>query len=248
LKTDFGNEIEGKQSMTRTIGLACILAIVAGCNGQPAATSKEVARSTRATAFNAAGVPIVEFALPSMVCNDEECALAVKDILARQPGTEEVLVDIAAKTATVAIDAGKFNSQTAIAELRDKGFDLELATAAEFNPAGAPTVEFAVPDMMCEEGCAFTVKDILSKQPGASDVRVDFEAKTATVTIDDGTFDAELALAELVDKGFGNSQLKGDSTDEKSPAEMPVKNASGRGPIKLQPPSVSHPQGDKKAQ
>ncbi|HEX2475978.1 MAG TPA: cation transporter [Lacipirellulaceae bacterium] len=193
--------------MTRTIGLACILAIIAGCNSQPVATSSGVARSARATAFNSAGAPTVEFALPNLVCDDEECALAVKDILARQPGTEDVLVDVETKTATVAIDEGKFDSQIALADLVDRGFDLKLATPAVFNPAGALTVDFAVPDMMCEEGCASTVKDILSKQPGAKDVHVDFAAKIATVAIDEETFDPQLAVAELVDKGFGNSAL-----------------------------------------
>lgn len=82
-----------------------------------------------------------------------------------------------------------------------------LTTSAAFNAAGTPTVEFNLPDMMCEDGCAWTVKDILSKQPGAKEVRVDFEAKTATVAIDEGTFDSQLAIAELVDKGFGNSAV-----------------------------------------
>jgi copper chaperone CopZ len=159
--------------------------------------------------FKAASAPTVEFNLPDLVCDDEECALAVKDILARQPGAKEVRVDVEAKTATVAIDDGKFDSQIAIAELGGKGFHLELRAAAEFNPTGAPTVEFTVPDMMCEEGCAWTVKDILSKQPGAKDVRVEFEARTATVAFEEGKFNSELAIAELVDKGFTNSQVNG---------------------------------------
>jgi copper chaperone CopZ len=193
--------------MKRSIGFACILAIVAGCNEQPAVTNGDVGKSERTITFNTAGAPTVEFALPNLVCDDEECALAVKDILARQPGTEDVLVDVEAKRARVAVDEGKFDSQVALAELRAKGFDLEPTAAAAFNPTGAPTIEFAVPDMMCEDGCAWTVKDILSKQPGARDVRVDFEAKSATVAFDEGAFDAQLAIAELVDKGFNNSQV-----------------------------------------
>ena len=39
--------------------------------------------------------------------------------------------------------------------------------------------------MMCEEGCAATVKDILENQPGVQDVRVNFDAKTATVAVDE---------------------------------------------------------------
>jgi Cu+-exporting ATPase len=234
-------------STLKLIFVTHLLFAMPGCVETNNATQTIDSSLTSAT-FNPSGAPTVEFALPSMVCNDAECAIAVKDILARQPGTEDVVVDVAANTATVAIDEGKFDSQIAIAELRDRGFDLELATAAEFNPTGAPTIDFTVPDMMCEEGCAFTVKDILSKQPGAKDVRVDFAAKTATVAVDQGKFNPQMAVAELVDKGFGNSQLNSDSPDEKSPATMPGKNASGQGPIKSQLRSVSHPQGDKKAQ
>jgi copper chaperone CopZ len=145
----------------------------------------------------------------------------VKDILARQPGAKDVRVDVEAKTATVAIGGEEFNSELALAELTSKGFNLKFATEAEFNPTGAPTVEFTVPDMMCEEGCAAAVKEILSKQRGAKDVRVDFEAKTATVAIEEGKFDSQLAIAELVDKGFDKSQLKGDSSGE-SPSETAV--------------------------
>ena len=38
-------------------------------------------------------------------------------------------------------------------------------TPASFNTAGAPTVEFTVPDMMCPEGCGAKVKEILAEQP-----------------------------------------------------------------------------------
>jgi copper chaperone CopZ len=230
----------------RLVIVALLITFVVGA----IASYDEAAVSYEPTAlatFNSAGAPTVEFALPNLVCDDEECALAVKDILARQPGTEDVLVDVDAKTAMVAIDEGKFNSQTAIAELRDKGFYLKLATSAEFNPTGARTVEFAVPDMMCEEGCAFTVNDILSKQPGAKDVRVDFAAKTAIVAIEERVFDSQLAIAELVDKGFGNSRLKRDSSGEESQASVTGKSKNKTG-IKPPPRSVSHPQGDKKAQ
>jgi Cu+-exporting ATPase len=201
----------------------------------------------RPIAFNSSGAPTVEFSLPSMVCDDGECALAVKDILARQPGAKDVRVDVAAKKAMVAIDDGKFDTRNALAELADKGFHLELRAAAEFNPTTAATIEFSVPDMMCEEGCAAAVREILAGQPGANDVRVDFEARTATVAIEEGKFDSQLAIAELVDKGFGNSQLKSDSPGGESPAGMTGNNAT-QVEIKPQPPSISHPPADKTAQ
>ena len=77
-----------------------------------------------------------------------------------------------------------------------------------FNVAGAPTVEFNVPDMMCPEGCGAKTKEILSEQPGAKEVVINFDAKTATVAIEEGKFDPDAAIAALVDHGFENSTLK----------------------------------------
>jgi hypothetical protein len=37
-----------------------------------------------------------------------------------------------------------------------------VKTVAAFNTVGAPTIEFSLPDMMCEDGCALAVEDILS--------------------------------------------------------------------------------------
>lgn len=84
----------------------------------------------------------------------------------------------------------------------------ESTTQVAFNLAGAPTVEFSVPDMMCAESCAVKTKEILSEQPGAKEVVVDFDSKTATVAIDEGAFDADAAIAALVDHGFDHSSLK----------------------------------------
>lgn len=73
-------------------------------------------------------------------------------------------------------------------------------------------IVFNVPDMMCAEGCGAKVNEILSGQPGAKEVLVDFEAKKATVAIDPSVkFDADAALAALVDHGFKNSSIKSDA-------------------------------------
>lgn len=87
----------------------------------------------------------------------------------------------------------------------------EGTTAVAFNVAGAPTVAFNAPDMMCPEGCGVKVKEILSEQPGANEVIVDFDSKMATVAIEsDGKFDANAAVAALADHGFKNSSVKSD--------------------------------------
>jgi copper chaperone CopZ len=90
-------------------------------------------------------------------------------------------------------------------------------TPVSFNTAGAPTVEFSVPDMMCPEGCGAKVREILSEQPGAKDVLVDFPAKTAKVAVDKDKFDAKQAVAALVDHQFKNSALKDANTTVADP-------------------------------
>jgi copper chaperone CopZ len=96
--------------------------------------------------------------------------------------------------------------------------DSTAVTPASFNKAGAPTVEFSVPDMMCPEGCGAKVKEILSEQPGAKDVLVDFPAKTAKVAVDKDKFDAKQAVAALVDHQFKNSALKDANTSAAAPS------------------------------
>jgi copper chaperone CopZ len=84
----------------------------------------------------------------------------------------------------------------------------EATTATTFDAEKTPTVQFSVPDMMCPEGCGEKTKEILVKQPGAKEVVIDFEAKTATVAVEPDQFDAERALAAMVDYGFDNTTLK----------------------------------------
>jgi copper chaperone CopZ len=94
----------------------------------------------------------------------------------------------------------------------------DAVTATSFNSSGAPTVVINAPDMMCPEGCGAKVKEILSGQPGAKEVVVNFDAKTATVAIDkDAKFDSDAAIAALADHGFKNSSLKS-GADVNSPA------------------------------
>jgi copper chaperone CopZ len=80
------------------------------------------------------------------------------------------------------------------------------AKTVAFNTSNAPTVQFEVPDMMCEEGCAAAVKEVLKAQPGAMDVKVEFDKKLATVAVDE-KFDQAAAVAALLDKQFPNTKL-----------------------------------------
>ena len=80
------------------------------------------------------------------------------------------------------------------------------AQPAAFNTAGAPTVKFSVPDMVCES-CSAAVHETLAKQPGAKEVTVDLESKIATVAVDGDSFDEEAAVGALLDKQFPNAKL-----------------------------------------
>lgn len=80
-------------------------------------------------------------------------------------------------------------------------------TPVAFNVEGAPTVEFEVPDMMCEFGCAAKVKDLLAAQQGVKDVKVEFEDKKAVVAVNKEEFDSEAAVATLIDYQFPNTKL-----------------------------------------
>jgi copper chaperone CopZ len=80
-------------------------------------------------------------------------------------------------------------------------------TPAVFNAEGAPTVTFSVPDMMCEQSCVPTVRETLAAQPGAKEVKVELETKTATVAVDEEAFDAAAAVAALVDLQFTETKL-----------------------------------------
>ncbi|MEQ8208347.1 MAG: heavy-metal-associated domain-containing protein [Lacipirellulaceae bacterium] len=92
----------------------------------------------------------------------------------------------------------------------------EVTEVSTFNAEGAPTVEFSVPSMHCEFSCAPAVKETLAKQPGVKDVKVDLATKTAVVSVEEDLFDAEAAVAALVDIQFVDSKIVNDGDLAKS--------------------------------
>ena len=92
---------------------------------------------------------------------------------------------------------------------------------AAFNTDGAPTVAFSVPDMMCADSCVPTVEKTLASQPGVKDVEVDLDSKTATVAVDESAFDADKAVAALVDLQF--TETKKITADEAAMAKADAK-------------------------
>jgi copper chaperone CopZ len=93
-------------------------------------------------------------------------------------------------------------------------------TQTAFNAENAPTVEFSVPDMVCEFSCVPQVRDTLAHQPGVKDVKVVLDTHIATVAVDKDKFDANKAIAALVDLQFKNTKLL-KSADGVSPADAP---------------------------
>jgi copper chaperone CopZ len=82
--------------------------------------------------------------------------------------------------------------------------------------------------MMCEDGCAVKVREVLSKQPGVKRVKVDFPKRVAILAVDKSEFSTDDAVAALVDHGFEHSKLKTDN--------LPV------APIdRTQPPAAAQP-------
>lgn len=75
----------------------------------------------------------------------------------------------------------------------------ESASAADVT--GTPVV-LSVKEMMCQEGCAKRVEEILAKAPGVKKATVQFDEKQAHLVVDPSAFDADKAVAELKTAGY----------------------------------------------
>lgn len=116
--------------------LCVAVGAAAGCNeaakqsasGEAAPGAEHV--EATAVAFNAQGAPTIAFSVPDMMC-EFSCAPKVREILAAQPGVQEVKVELESKTATVVADE-TFDPEAAVAALVDVQFlNTTLATAAK---------------------------------------------------------------------------------------------------------------------
>jgi copper chaperone CopZ len=102
--------------------------------------------------------------------------------------------------------AGCADTKVATNDAAKSEVEMPEAQPAAFNTAGAPTVQFSVPDMVCES-CSEAVHSTLATQPGAKEVVVDLEKKVATVAVDEAAFNEEAAVAALLDKQFTKAKL-----------------------------------------
>ncbi len=66
---------------------------------------------------------------------------------------------------------------------------------------GTPVV-LSVKEMMCQEGCAKKVEEILTKAPGVKKATVRFDEKQAHLVVDPSAFDADKAVSELKTAGY----------------------------------------------
>jgi mercuric ion binding protein len=74
--------------------------------------------------------------------------------------------------------------------------------------AGTPeTITLNVQNMTCP-ACPITVKKALSQVPGVSEVKIDFEHKTATVHLDMDRANAALLTKATTDAGFPSTIRK----------------------------------------
>jgi copper chaperone CopZ len=101
-------------------------------------------------------------------------------------------------------------------------------TQAAFNVEGAPTIQFSVPDMMCEDSCVPQVRKTLAQQPGVKDVKVELATHTATVAVDQAKFNADAAVAALVDLQFTNTKLATDAAPTAATPEAPHSSEAGQ--------------------
>lgn len=67
--------------------------------------------------------------------------------------------------------------------------------------AAERTVTFAVDNMTCTS-CPYIVKTSMAAIPGVTKVAVSFEAKTATVTFDDGKTNPDAIAAASMNAGY----------------------------------------------
>jgi mercuric ion binding protein len=74
--------------------------------------------------------------------------------------------------------------------------------------AGTPeTLTLNVQNMTCA-ACPITVKKALEQVPGVSDVKIDFEHKTATVRVDMDKTNAAMLTKATTDAGFPSTVRK----------------------------------------
>jgi mercuric ion binding protein len=76
---------------------------------------------------------------------------------------------------------------------------MTMAISAAF--AAQRTVTFAIDKMTCS-ACPYIVKSSMASVTGVAEVAVSFEAKTATVTFDDGKTSADAIAAASANAGY----------------------------------------------
>lgn len=84
---------------------------------------------------------------------------------------------------------------------------ISLLLASSVYAAASETVTLDVQNMTCAV-CPITVKKTLEKVPGVTDVKVDFEHKTATVHLDSDKANAALLTKATTDADFPSTVKK----------------------------------------
>lgn len=115
--------------LPRFVLLSCLLA---GCAGE---SSAPPASQAAPAPFNAAGLPTTLVSVPGIDC--EGCAMGVRNSLEGLAGVKEVDVDVATKTATLAIDPAEIDKQAVLDALSGANFDgASFVTEGTTSPQG----------------------------------------------------------------------------------------------------------------
>ena len=88
-------------------------------------------------------------------------------------------------------------------------------------PQEPETIVFGVSGMMCEDGCAVTVRELLVRQPGVLDAEVDFPAAQATVIVRPEVFDPQAAIKSLADYKYVATFVDPEAEPTEQPSEEP---------------------------
>lgn len=133
----------------------------------PAQKDKVTQRTTTTNNATSANLPTEILIVEGMYC--QKCVSRIKEALEALPGVHDVVVDLEAKTATIALE------HTISTEVL-----MDAITGLGFEASEPHKIIFSVEGMRCQN-CARHVKEAAESVGGVISAKVDLEAKTVTV-------------------------------------------------------------------
>ncbi len=128
------------------------------------------------------------FPVEGMTC--ASCVARVEKGLARVEGVASASVNLAAKTASVAVDPGKVGPRALASAVRDAGYEVPVET-----------VSIPIEGMTCAS-CVARVEKALAAVPGVLSASVNLATKTGTVELIPGVADRDGLRAAVESAGY----------------------------------------------